>query len=234
MSLFPRISTPQLEGELQVSKALKFQVLLDAEEMRTLLESLPACNFFMVSEVVNKETAALSVPAFLERYREYVETLKRGEIPNAKAFRGIFSSVLTTSLDILYAQQVGDDRFLIKSLQPIIQLQKHHFFLSDVDGKYHPMIQGDDSISWGLQFSYPQIAQDPKTSNFSKVDDSFVNTQLFSALSKALRKLSVPTPFIYRDVKTNVPIRLGKQCFTWIEKHPQLIKKGVQVCALKS
>ncbi|MGE0670941.1 MAG: hypothetical protein AB7O89_08405, partial [Parachlamydiales bacterium] len=45
-----RISTPQIEGSLQVSKQLKFQVLLDVSEMRELLQNLAPVHICVVSE----------------------------------------------------------------------------------------------------------------------------------------------------------------------------------------
>ena len=231
MTSFPRISTPQNEGQLRVSKWLKFQVLLDADEMEDLFRELGPFFIFLVSEVVSKETALLEHAQFLAGYRHYIEILKKGEIPENNQFRKIFSSVFTTTPDIMYAQDLGKERYLIKALKPVIQLQAHHFFLSDIDGKYHPMVLSDQSFSWGLQFSYPQIYQDPKSTEFSKVTTSaeFPNTELFVRLTKALRKNSMPTPFSYKGVKTYVPIRIGKKCLSWIANHAQLKKRGLEV-----
>jgi hypothetical protein len=228
---FPKLSTPAEEGVLRVSKWLKFQVLLDAEEMRELLSSLKDAFIFLVSTVVDQKTASLSLQEFADKYSCYADMLKRGLVPHPADFKTVFSSILTATPDILYAQDVGHHRFLIKPVKPVIQFQAHHFFLSDVDGKYHSMVLSDESISWGLQISYPQIFQDPKESNFSKVivSEDFPNTALFGRLTKWLRHHSVPTPFVYRGVKTCVPIRIGKKCASWIADHPQLLQRKLEV-----
>lgn len=228
---FPRASTPDAEGVLRVSKWLKFQVLLDEEEMQEWLQALMPLEIFLVSRPIHKEGASLSVDLFCKKYTQYIQMLKEGQVPSVSEFRDVFSAIFTATSSILYAHLVGEERFLIKSIKPVIQLQPHHFFLSDVDGKYHSMVLSDESISWGLQLSYPQIFQDPKESHFCKVTSSeaFPNTALFTRLTHWLRRHTLPTPFLYQGVKTNVPIRIGKKCLSWIAKHPQLIKRKIEV-----
>lgn len=228
---FPRISTPAQEGILRVSKWLKFQVLLNEEEMHALFSHLGSFSIYLVSGWVRREQASLSKEAFLSLYSRYVSYLKRGEVPPVEEFKIPFSSILTRTADLLYAQDVGQERYLIKALRPVIQLQAHHFFLSEVDYKYHPMVQSHESISWGLQISYPQIFQDPKSADFSKVTvcEAFPNSEFFILLTKWLRQHTLPTPFVYRGVQTYVPIRIGKQCVSWINCHPQLLKRKLGV-----
>ena len=227
--MLPRLSTPAQEGVLRVSKWLKFQVLLDEEEMAELLQVLDPLKIFIVSQLVTKENCEISPADFLEKYTTYAAALKQGQLPDEATLRPVFSSLFTATSDILYAQEVRADTFLIKAIKPVIQLQAHHFFVSAIDGKFHPMVLSEESVTWGLQFSYPQLAQDPKTSAFAKVVDSpdFPNTAPFLRLAKWLRRKSSPTPFWYRGVKTYVPMRLGKKCFGWIAHHPQL--KGLEV-----
>lgn len=235
-SPFPKLSAPEKEGVLRVSKWLKFQILLDEEEMRDLFVALGEVSIFLVSGVVSQETASLAIPEFLSMYGRYVQQLKSGKTPSHAEFKKVFSSIFTKTSDVLYAYAVGEDRYLIKALRPVIQLQAHDFFLSDVDGKYHPMVLSDESISWGLQISYPQIFQDPKSLDFSKVtvSEEFPNTALFVQLTRWLRRNSLPTPFVYKGSKTYVPMRIGKKCLSWIAHHPQLIKKKLEVSLERS
>ena len=192
-----RISSPKTEGSLQVSKWLKVQVLLDVDEMQQLIQSLGTLFFVVVSEPVKADEAVIFPNVFLEKYASYVDRLKQGQIPNADEFRRFFSCAMSSSLDTFYAIAVANDQFLIKPKQPIVQLQMHHFFYSDLDGKFHPMVLSTDSISWGLQFSYPQLFQDPITRQVVKVIDSpdFPNTAMFTKLLKWMRHFTLPTPF---------------------------------------
>lgn len=231
LSQFLRISTPQEEGVLRVSKWLKYQVLLSSDEMRELCAALDPFSIYSVSGVVKASETLITQNTFLEKYSAYVQALQSGQIPQEKELKPFFSSVFTASADILYAMQVGDDKFLIKAIKPVVQLQAHHFFVSSVDGKFHSMVLSDESITWGIQFSYPQIFQDPKTHAFSKVaqTEEFPNSVLFLRLAKWLRHNTLPTPFIHEGKRTNVPMRLGKKCLAWIHNHPGLAKQDLRV-----
>lgn len=224
-----RLSSPQKEGEMRVSKWLKHQVLLDADEMRALFSALAHFSIFVVSEPGKLETLSLSHDEFLQKYEEYLEALKTGG--DLTRFRRYFSSIFTVTPEVLYAMECGKERVLIKPIKPVVQLQAHQFFVSEIDGKFHSMVLGQESVSWGVQFSYPQIYQHPESHEFSKVTDTpeFPNTALYLQLARWLRQNTLPTPFLHRGVRTNVPIRLGKRCFSWINQHPQLPSKRLEV-----
>lgn len=226
-----RISTPKVEGALQVSKQLKFQVLLDDSEMNALLRDLAPVHICVVSEPTALDRALIPTEEFLEKYGSYVAGIKEGNLIDEKPLRRYFSSAWTTDLDTVYAMAVSSDKYLIKPIKPLIQLQGHHFFYSDLDKQFHPMVLSQESVTWGIQFSYPQLSQDPKTSDIIKVGkgEDFPNTALFAALTKWLREHTLPTPFVVDEKRTNAPIRLGKQCLNWIGKHPQLTQKGIEV-----
>jgi hypothetical protein len=228
---FPRLSSVHVEGVLSVSKWIKSQVLLDDEEMEALLKELAPLSIFIVSQPVTRDLYTVSSTDFLKKYRDYVVALKRGEVPQEAPLRPYLSSIFTATPEILYAQEVRPQSYLIRALKPVIQLQVHHFFVSDVDGRVHPMVLSDESVTWGIQFSYPQLYQDPKSCDFFKVNEStdFPNTALFMKLIRWLRRESRPTPLSFRGVKTYTPIRLGKKCFSWIHNHPRLVSKGIGV-----
>lgn len=224
-----RVSTPQEEGILQVSKCLKYQVLLDATEMASLFSALGSFYLGVVSEPVSLESAIIEKEVFLEKYKEYIDPLKRGELPIEAPLRKYFSTALSADVDAFYAMSVRGERYLLKSIQPVIQIQAHHFLYSSTLGTFHPLVLGKDSVTWGLQFSYPQIAQDPKTCAIQKVAADAPNTLLFGALSRWLREYTRPTPFVVGEKRSNEPIRIGKVCFSWIARHPQLQSKGIQI-----
>lgn len=226
-----RISSPKEEGVLQVSKWIKCQVLLDLEEMSELLFELSPLHFCVVSEPVKKGDGVISSELFLEHYKTYVEALKQGRLADESLFRKFFSSALTSSTDVMYATSVGRDKYLIKPVKPVIQLQAHHFFFSQLDGKFHPMVLSTESVTWGVQFSYPQLYQDPKSHRIAKVANSadFPNTSVFARLLKWLRHHTLPTPFIVNEARVNAPIRIGRACLEWIYRHPQLNEKGIRV-----
>ncbi len=214
---------------MSCSKWIKHQVLLSIEEMCLLFSEIAPFEIFCVCEPVTENTMQIARENFLQTYADYVLMLKTGKLPQEGDFRKMFSSVFTTTREALYAMPVGQERFLVKTIKPVIQLQLHHFFVSTIDGKFHPMVLGKESISWGIQFSYPQIYQDPETRAYSKVDSSekFPNTELFHKLVKWLRRNTMPTPFIFQDKKTHVPIRLGRTSLEWVKHHIGLSAQGV-------
>lgn len=209
---------------LQASKYLKIQVLLDKEEMRHLLQTLGPAFFAVVSEPVHANEGVVSPEEFLEKYGDYLQTFK--------AERRFFSSALSSTMEAFYSLPVGKEKILIKPIQPVVQLQAHQFFYSPLDGKFHPMVSSEESISWGIQFSYPQLYQDPKTRQVVKVGAAFPNTPLFTALMKWMRNFTMPTPFEIDGKRINSPIRVGKKSLAWIKNHPQLKVKGIAIADL--
>ena len=226
-----RLSTPKIEGTLNVSKWIKHQVFMSGDEMRKLFAHLGNIALYNISEVVSAEEMVIPNDLFLNQYEAYVASLKQGEIPDEKKLRRYFSSVISATPDVLYAMEVKNGAYLVKPICPVIQLQLHQFLPSDVDGKYYPMVLGNDSITWGIQFSYPQIFQHPQTKKFSKVTDDtdFPNTSVLLQMVKWFRSHTVPTTFIWKEKTTSVPIRIGKEALSWIDAHPQLQAKGIMV-----
>jgi hypothetical protein len=226
-----RIATPSEVPPIQVSKLLQVQTLLETQEVQALFEALGTFHIFLAGSVTNSGEGYISHTEFIEKYAEYLQTLKSGQSPDDSLYRVYFSSVFTVTPDLLYTSQFSDGRQLIRPSKPVVQLQLHRMDYSPVDGKFRPMILGIDSISWGLQFSYPQLYQNPVTKQPENVVESeaFPNTALFRSLQRWIRHHTIPTPFIVEGKQQNVPIRLGKECLSWINSHPELIKKGLKV-----
>lgn len=218
----PRLVTLEQQQPLQAAKWLKVQVLLDSEEMCSLFQALGPFSIYLTGAILLQGQGQISHEAFLRSYQEYVENLKAGEIPDDAAFRQIFSAVFTVTPEALYALDLGDSKVIIRPSLPIIQLQLHRLGFSAVDQKFRSMVFGKDSLSWGIQFSYPQIFEDPNSRQIVDVDSNYANTALFRELQRWIRRYTLPTPFLVNDERVNVPVRLGKKCFSWINGHPQL------------
>jgi hypothetical protein len=226
-----RVSTPEQDPPLQAAKWLQIQMLLDDSEMEALFNELGEFFLFQVGSLLPKGAGAVSKGDFLKHYSSYIATLKAGEVPAPASYRPYFSCVLTNATDALYAFFVDDTHQLIRVTKPIVQLQAHSMHFSHDDHKFRPMVFGPDSIVWGVQFSYPQIVQDPIANDIIRASecDDFSNTKLFRAIQQWQRKNTVPTPFVFEGEQQNVPMRLGKKCFSWINSHPQLKSLGITV-----
>ena len=229
-----RVSSPRQEGLLQVSKWIKVQVLLDQEEIVDLFKKLEPFYLIAVSKPVKEQSVLLPQNDFLQAYSKYIQSLKKGRVAQDSYFREWFSCAMTTSKEVFYAMPVSEERFLIKPILPVIQMQMHQFLFSPTEKVFYPMVLGQKTVSWGIQFSYPQFYQDPKTKEITRVikKDLFPNTELFTLLMKWVRQFTIPTPFLIEEERINATIRIGKKCMSWIHLHPQLQELGIKVLCL--
>ncbi len=216
---------------MQASKWLKLPILMEENELENLFHFLGDFKLYQTSGVLPIGGGLVEKADFLKIYSDYLSALKKGQIPNENLFRPYFSAVMTLTDEALFAVPVEGNQQVIRIRRPVVQLQNHRFDYSEIDGEYRSMVYGLESVLWGIQFSYPQICQDAKTKEVEQVKDSpeFPNTRLFRSIQKWSREHTLPTPITAKGVKTNLPIRLGKGCFSWINNHPQLIKKGLRV-----
>lgn len=219
-----KTSTLEKEGVYQGSKYLKHHVLCDREELEGLFSSLG--EFFIYRLTGLSDGKAIDKNEFLQGYESWIEGLKSGKLPEDSDLKKLLACAITAEVDALWKQEVPGHRYIIKVAKPVIQVQAHFFTYSNLDQVFRSMTMGQDSIFWGLQFSFPQIYQDPKTMELLEVEDS-PNLALFQKIKEWVRNATRATPFVVDGKKTNVPIRLGKNCFSWIHKHPQLTSIGV-------
>lgn len=226
-----RFTSNPPERPMQASKWLKIQVLLDTDEMKSLLDHLGDTLNYLTGAVLPRGKGIVDKSSFLEVYSQYIDSLKTGVIPQEMLYRLHFSSILTVSDDHLFAMAIGEDRYLIRVAKPVVQLQAHSMDYSELDGKFRPMMFGLDSINWGIQFSYPQLYCHPATQDILHVDISpeFPNTALYRKVQKWIRHNTIPTPFLVGGKQINVPMRLGRQCLSWINSHPTLAEKHIRV-----
>jgi hypothetical protein len=232
-------SSTTAEKPLQASKWLQIQVLLSKNELSELFDFLDSTAIFYLyacGTVCPKGKGEISKDAFLENYKNYIDSLMQGKLPEPSLYRSVFSPVLTATPNALFTIPVGNDRQIIRISKPVIQLQAHNMDYSEVNKKFHSMIFGLESISWGIQFSYPQLYLDNQTKQVEiiKKSQAFPNTILFQTLQKWMRQHTIPTPFIAEENIINVPMRLGKDCLSWINNHPSLIKKNISVKTIKN
>lgn len=220
-------STPSQEGIYQGSKWLKFQILCDEKELSSFFDRLDfPYALFHLTGVGQKEP--IEVTSFLQKWKEWIDGLKEGKIPSSEELQSIFAMAIIDDPHSLWLQKVEGKGYLVKQRLPVLLVQSHFFSYSCEDEAIHPMILGKESIFWGLQFSWPQIYQDPETMEFLETK----KTALFDSVKSFIKESSRPTPFLMAkeeglEKKIYSSIRLGKNCFSWIHLHPQLQKLKV-------
>lgn len=236
MSHTLRQSSLAKEGPLQVSMWLHAPVLLDHLEMEALFEAMGDFSITQIDRLVNKGEGFVSKENALKKYEEYVSLLKNGENPPEHFLKESFQVGWSISSELYYSIKVAGGRQIIKANLPIVLLQPHKIDYSAHDGQFRSMVMGAGSITWGVQFSYPQLFQDPKTMKVHKIsrNEAFPNSEFYHRLQVWVRHHTLPTSFIVGSKKCTVSYRLGKNCFEWINNHPQLISKGIQVASRSS
>ena len=212
----------------EASKWLDVRVLLDGDEMSQLCDELPSFGIYATGSVMKQGQGFISLNHFLTVYRDYVACLKSGKIPNEAHYRQPFSSLWTRQVDHLAITQISESEQLIRPCLPVIQLSHHRLSYSPVDGKFRSMVLGN-SLTWGIQFAYPQIFKDAVTQDIVQVSDSLPNTELFRKLQRWVRHHTLPTPFIAEGRRINVPVRIGRRCMEWIHQHPQLLAQNLKI-----
>lgn len=219
-----------LQPPLQVSKWQKCPLLLEIEEMVDLLHLLNPFYFVQTSGLIKPNEAVIEQKRFMEVYTDYICTLKKKEVPDERERRSFFSLVMTNHLEALYTVSVNPHQHLVKIQHPVIQMQSHRFDYSSLDKKFRSMVTSPQSISWGILFSYPHLYQDANFNVFSIQDTpQFPNTLLFKKIQKWMRMHTLITSFKIEEKVVHVPIRLGKKCLKWINDHPQLQARNLQV-----
>lgn len=221
-----RVSTVEQEGVYQAAKWLKFYALCDDADLVNLFERLGSFAIFPLTGV--GEGKELSAKRFLDKYHSWIDGLKNGIVPEVQEIRSILAAAFVNDFDALWLQEVPGKGYLMKIKKPVIQVQAHWFSYSPVDRVFRPMSLGLRSVFWGLQFSYPQIYQDPTTMELKKVE----KLSLFETIRYWVRDRTRSTPFVVEGTRINTPIRLGKKCFSWINDHPELIAQGIVVHGL--
>ncbi len=214
---------------MQVSKWLSCPLLIDELEMKELLDFIVPFEIFIASGLMPHGEGLITREEFLDCYAQYVHSLRRGILPNDPRMPRYFSSVFTRSREALYVVHIDENRQIIKVDQPVVQLQMHRISLGS-DRKIRSNTLGENNICWGIQFSYPQLYQNAEMQVITiRESDDFPNSALFKSIQKWMRSSTVATPFIVDQQKVNLPIRLGKACFAWINNHPQLKAAGLQI-----
>ncbi|MBS0623064.1 MAG: hypothetical protein JSS62_00405 [Verrucomicrobia bacterium] len=210
---------------MNAAQWIKLPVLLNLAEMDLLWQMLGEFKLFQVGMVLTQGQGETTKEQFLDEYAKYLEQLKEGQIPSTRFF-ALICSITETAIK---RQNLHEGKEIIRPVLPVIQIQPHQLQIDKATMSCRSMVYGVDTIPWGLVFSYPHLFEDPVTHTILTVDDSFPNTALFQKLRRFIREYTRPTPFIFNGQKVNVPIRLGKQCFSWISHTPWLRQQGVEV-----
>lgn len=213
---------------MQATKWLKLPLFLSPEELTALFESLGKIHIIPLSGVFRDGMEELSPESYVALYRTYLESLHRGE--SAVLDKKLISA-WTVDLNAIEVTSVATG-VLVKPKIPVVQVQPYWLNYSTTDEKFHEMAFSRDSLSWGLQFSFPQLFQEPTHLEILKVQEpEFPNAGLFKKIQRFSRASTVPTPFVLPNGSSlNHPCRIGKTFLDKAAQMPQLTGKGLKLC----
>lgn len=231
MQAIPPISTPQQKPVLQASKWICLQALLAPEELTQLFEHLHQPQIYLCGSLWTKDAFTTHSSLFLDAYKSYIESLKEGVQPDLSKCRTFFSACMSTADDSVYLQDVQKGEFLLRPNLPLIQIQHHTMSYSPYDNKMHSMVFGKEAVTWGLQLSYPQMYLESGTGRVCQTTDEEnpPNYAIFKSLQRWIRHNTLPTSFQAGENVVKSSLRLGKNCFTWINNHFQLQAQDIRV-----
>lgn len=200
------------------SKWQKVQVLLDPIELERLLQDLSPLFILNTSGVVLREKISIEIDEFACLYKKYIAIL-RGKIPKEKI---PLSFALSQRLENFCVVNLSSNKYICRMIQPDVQIQAYSFLL-DESGKPLLQVFSEESVPFGLQFSYPAIFQDGATSEvFSTTKNTFSGWKLFSAIRSWIRNHTFPLPIRFQEKNIRLPIRLGRLAAFWITNHINL------------
>ncbi len=206
-----KTSTLQEEGSYRASKWLSFYCLFSDLELQSIIEKLEVLRVFNLSQVGNEKKLSLDKLDFFNFYKNYLEAMRLdqkevlGEISKAMNLGVCFE------LEDYYKLSVGDNRFIIKNKAPIIQIHPFSFRYDRILHKFFDQAKSSDAIFFGLEFKFPQIYQDPKTSKVIEVykEGIDINAKKFKILRRFIKDSSRPARFLIDGEKKVATFRVG-------------------------
>lgn len=223
------ISTLTKEGSLQASKWQHVRMLLDPVELRELIGLISPCFFVNVAKIGKSHEFLIEAETLLTYYLQYIKSLQESSEKPVDKTR--FSLALSKTLDPFYAMAIKEDQFLIKMKTPAIRMQLFQWHYLEETKQFITTAQLSQGLSWGLEFSFPQFYQDPKTYQPIEIlkDLSNPNTQIFKQIQKWARSNTEPASFSLHHEKLIAPFKIGKKCLPWIQSYCSLRSRGWEV-----
>jgi len=206
---------------MEASRWASLYALLETAEISRLIDALSPFVILQASGICQPHERLWTKERFLEAHEAYIAPLRLEKLPPELSYRAAFSTAWSMDSEAVVAIPVEGERFLMRVVKPVVQLQIHRMHYSIDDQKFRSMVFGTDSISWGLHFTYPQLYLDPVTKE-ARQGKEFLNDALYRRLHKWLRDYTRPATFEHEGKRVVASARLGLEAIKWIAHHPQL------------
>lgn len=206
----------------EISRARSQRALLDPEEMASLFQELDP---FVLFRTAAKEVLPVKEDdryEWLLLYKEYIEQLQKNEVGRAV----LLSAFISPSQESFYALFTPSKKIQIRPRSPVIQITHHTFSFNAEERQFYSQIFGTEAISWGLEWSFPLLFEDPLTKEVFKLTDpeAWPALALFKKWERWLREHTEPAKFLSQEKKVVAPFRIGKKAKSWAKglKNPKL------------
>ncbi len=229
--------SPKNTPPFYASKWIHQVFLLGDQEIKNLLKHLEYPWLVRSSGLYSENEILLPQAKFESQWTHYLADLARGPIQDT-VYKPYFSLFVTEDPKTVGLVEVSQDKFSATQIAPNIIFQIHRFHYSPIDKKFRRLTFGTETVSWGLQASFPMLLQDPKTRAIQKVmmHKELANVLLWQKFQHHLKNCSRPVTFEVDGVRQTLPFRIGYSCvnsdsdsLSWIDKHFELKHKKIQV-----
>lgn len=226
-----QVSSIEKEGILKASKYLRLQMLLEKEELKALFAEFS--DFYLVyhSKISEKNTSKVDKDVYLALYGNYIDKLKKDPSLLTRNELMDLSLCFSKTLDAFFSIPIDGNKELIKLRSPAILVQPFSFFYEKGQGSIFTTVHSQNRVLWGIECSFPQFYQDPKTLDTIEIlkDKTDPNTQMFKSLQRWVRRNTEPVCLLINGQEQIHPFRLGSSCFSWINEYPLLATYDLKV-----
>lgn len=214
------VSTPKEQGHYLVSKWLRFQLLLTVETFKELLDFLSVEVLFGVAGPDVKEELVYSKETYLAVYKAYLEALQRRDEKLIKELMKKLCVAIAYEKQAFYQIELADNRCLIKIKEPSIQFRPFNFIYHKELQQFLMQVKSKEAINFGLEISFPQIFQDPKTAQILHVfkDQKLVSARGFKKVQSFVKSKTKPAKFLIEDQIKTATFRIEKMQCSFAQK----------------
>ncbi len=130
-----------------------------------------------------------------------------------------------------YSSLKNNTIYFAKERMPGIRINLHSFSWDVSHRAIHSNVYAKNNITWGLEFSYPQIfaASINAEPIYVLKSKEMPNNDLFTSLKQWVRRQSKPVSFFYQGTPIISTLRLDKKASSWIGQHEGLKKHELEV-----
>lgn len=214
------VSLPQAQNRYRASKWIAFQMLLTRNELEDLFNEISAQVFCCIAKVDEEKNLLYHKESYLSLYTSYLEALKSQNKFLIKQLLISLNVALAYDESSLYKVLAPNNKCLIKIKKPCIQVKPFNFVYHFGLEKFLTNIKSEEAIYFGLEFSFPQIFQDPQSQEIQSLfkNNLSLSETYFNKIRLFVREKTKPAKFLISDKRKVATFRIGKTCAGFVEE----------------